>query len=95
MNLLAHAVDSIADASGFAGVVRVDRDDDVELAKAYGLAHRGHEISNTVDTQFAIASGTKGFTAVAVASLIEDCCRTGRASVTTWMRTPVSTSPTT
>jgi CubicO group peptidase (beta-lactamase class C family) len=71
MNLLAHAVDSIADASGFAGVVRVDRGDDVELAKAYGLAHRGHEIPNTVDTQFAIASGTKGFTAVAVASLIE------------------------
>ena len=72
MNRLAQAVDSIADASGFAGVVHVDRGDDVELAKAYGLAHRGHEIPNTVDTQFAIASGTKGFTAVAVASLIED-----------------------
>ena len=39
---------------------------------AYGLAHRGFEIANTVDTQFAIASGTKGLTAVAVASLIED-----------------------
>jgi CubicO group peptidase (beta-lactamase class C family) len=72
MNRLAQAADSIADASGFAGVVHVDRGDDVEVAKAYGLAHRGHEIPNTVDTQFAIASGTKGFTAVAVASLIED-----------------------
>src|SRR2546422_5505969 len=39
--------------------------------KAYGLAHRGHEIPNTVDTQFAIASGAKGLTAVAVASLID------------------------
>jgi CubicO group peptidase (beta-lactamase class C family) len=53
-------------------VVRVDRGDEIELAKAYGLAHRGHEIQNTLDTQFAIASGTKGFTALAVVSLIED-----------------------
>jgi len=72
MQRLAHAVDSIANASGFSGAVRVDRGEDVELAKAYGLAHRGYEISTTVDTQFAIASGTKGLTAVAVASLIEE-----------------------
>jgi CubicO group peptidase (beta-lactamase class C family) len=52
-------------------VVRVDRGDGIELAKAYGLAHRGFEIPNTVGTQFAIASGTKALTAVAVASLIE------------------------
>jgi CubicO group peptidase (beta-lactamase class C family) len=72
MNDLAQAVESIADANGFSGVVRVDRGDDVELTKAYGLAHRGHVIPNTVETQFAIASGTKGLTAVTVASLIED-----------------------
>ena len=72
MQRLAHAVDSIANASGFSGAVRVDRGGGVELAKAYGLAHRGYEISTTVDTQFAIASGTKGLTAVAVASLIEE-----------------------
>jgi CubicO group peptidase (beta-lactamase class C family) len=65
-------VDSIAEATGFSGVVRVDRRDGIELAKAYGLAHRGLEIPNTVDTQFAVASGTKGLTAVAVARLIED-----------------------
>ncbi len=69
---LEREVDSIADATGFSGVVRVDRRDGIELAKAYGLAHRGFEIANTVDTQFAIASGTKGLTAVAVVSLIED-----------------------
>ncbi len=39
---------------------------------AYGLADRGHEIPNTIDTQFAMASGTKGLTALAVVSLIED-----------------------
>src|SRR2546421_137558 len=72
MHPLRDAVDSLADAGGFSGVVRVDRGDEVELAKAYGVAHRGYEIPNTVDTRFAIASGTKGLTAVAVASLIED-----------------------
>ena len=72
MHPLGRAVDSIADANGFSGVVRVDRGDDVELANAYGLAHRGYEIPNTLDTRFAIASGTKGLTALAVVSLI-DC----------------------
>jgi CubicO group peptidase (beta-lactamase class C family) len=68
---LEQKVDSVAAATGFSGVVRVDRGDGIELAKAYGLAHRGFEIPNTVGTQFAIASGTKALTAVAVASLIE------------------------
>jgi CubicO group peptidase (beta-lactamase class C family) len=64
-------VDAIAAEIAFAGVVRVDRGDTVELAKAYGLAHRGYEIPNGLDTRFAIASGTKGLTALAVVSLIE------------------------
>ncbi len=42
------------------------------MAKAYGFAHRGYEIANEVDTRFAIASGVKGLTALAVVSLIED-----------------------
>src|ERR671918_3118631 len=72
MSGLGYAVDSIADANGFSGVVRVDRGYEVELAKAYGFAHRGYEIPNTVDTRFAIASGTKGLTALTVVSLVED-----------------------
>src|SRR5712691_8026725 len=72
MQLLEGAVDSMADRTGFSGVVRVDRSGSIELAKAYGLADRSHEISYTIDTQFAIASGTKGLTALAVVSLIED-----------------------
>jgi CubicO group peptidase (beta-lactamase class C family) len=71
MHRLGQEVDSLAHANGFSGVVRVDRGGEVEFANAYGFAHRGYEIPNTVDTQFAIASGTKGLTAVAVASLIE------------------------
>ena len=69
---LEKAVDAMAAAEGFSGVVRVDRDGRVQLARAYGLAHLGYEVANTVETQFAIASAMKGMTAVAVVSLIED-----------------------
>ena len=32
---------------------------ETRLAKAYGLADRGHEIANTIDTRFAIAAGRR------------------------------------
>ena len=64
-------VDAIAAEQGFSGVVSVDRGGEVEFAKAYGLAHRAHQIPNTVDTRFGIASGAKGLTALVVVSLIE------------------------
>jgi CubicO group peptidase (beta-lactamase class C family) len=69
---LEEELDSIAVSTGFSGVVRADEAGKLMWAKAYGLAHRGHEIPNHVDTRFAIASGTKGLTAVAVVSLIQD-----------------------
>ncbi len=72
MSDLAASVHGIAIESGFSGVVRVDRGDETLLLEAYGLAHRGFEAPNTVGTQFAIASGGKGFTALATASLIAD-----------------------
>ena len=64
-------VDEVAAATGFSGVVRVDRDGKPVVAKAYGLADRRHGIANTVDTRFAVASGTKTLTALTVVSLIE------------------------
>src|SRR5262245_27651931 len=67
-----HQVDALASETGLSGVVRVDRGDEVELARAYGLAHRGFEIPNEVDTRFGIASGAKGFTSLTVVSLIEE-----------------------
>jgi len=60
-------IDRLAAETGFSGVVRVDT-----FAKAYGLAHRGADIANTVDTRFGIASGGKGFTALTVMSLVEE-----------------------
>ena len=65
-------LDRLAVAERFSGVVRIDRGGAAELAVAYGLAHRGWGIPNTVDTRFALASGSKSFTALAVVSLIED-----------------------
>src|SRR2546430_6930378 len=59
-------------ATSFSGVVRVDHAGAIELEKAYGLADRAGEIANATGTQFAIASGGKGFTALAVMSLVED-----------------------
>ena len=65
-------LDEHAAETAFSGAVRVDREGRVELAKAYGLAHRGLAIPNAVDTRFGIASGTKGLTALAVVSLVEE-----------------------
>ena len=65
-------LDALASETRFSGVIRVDRGDRVELAKAYGHAHRGSELPNELDTRFAIASGTKGLTALTVMTLVED-----------------------
>ena len=68
---LERELDNLAAEINFAGVVRIDDPGQETLAKAYGLAHRGYAIPNTVDTRLALASMTKGFTALAVVSLIE------------------------
>jgi CubicO group peptidase (beta-lactamase class C family) len=71
MGALAKAVDALAGEREFSGVVSVERGGEVTFARAYGLAHRALRVPNTLDTRFAIASGTKGLTALAVISLIE------------------------
>jgi CubicO group peptidase (beta-lactamase class C family) len=71
MRSLEDVVDDAASSTGFAGVVRVDRAGTTELSRAYGLADRAHGIPNTVETQFATASGTKTLTALAVMALVE------------------------
>ena len=65
-------IDELAAATGFSGVVRIDRGGEIELEAAYGLADRAHDVRNTIDTQFAVASATKGLTALAIVSLVVD-----------------------
>jgi CubicO group peptidase (beta-lactamase class C family) len=71
MDALGSAVDAMARDTGFSGVIRVDRDGEPDFERAFGFAHRALEVPNRVDTQLAIASGSKGFTALAVVRLIE------------------------
>jgi CubicO group peptidase (beta-lactamase class C family) len=68
---LAAQIDAIAAEANLSGVVRLDLGG-VTVERAYGLADRAHGIANAPDTQFATASGTKGFTALAVMSLVEE-----------------------
>jgi CubicO group peptidase (beta-lactamase class C family) len=72
VNGVAGEVERVAAETGFSGAVRVDRAGVTELAVAYGEAHRGWGIPNTVETRFALASVGKGLTALAVAALVED-----------------------
>jgi CubicO group peptidase (beta-lactamase class C family) len=65
-------IDKIAEETGFSGVVQIDRAGQIEFANAYGLANRAYRVPNTLDTRFGIASGSKGFTALAVLSLVHD-----------------------
>ena len=50
MDELERELDAIAVEAAFSGVARVDRADQIVVAKAYGLAHRGYEIPNAVET---------------------------------------------
>ena len=66
------SVDRVVDETDFSGVVRVARGDDVLYERASGLADRAHVIPNTATTRFGIASGTKGFTALTIMSLVAE-----------------------
>src|SRR3569833_3332374 len=51
--------------ASFSGAIRVN-----DQSWAFGLADRAHEISNTVDTQFAIASGGKALTRIVAETVL-------------------------
>lgn len=72
-------------ASGFSGVVRVDQGGTTLFSHAYGLADRAHGLPTTVDHRFGVASVSKGFTALAVASLVEQGLLGFDDPVRTWL----------
>ncbi len=67
---------------GFSGVILVNRGEETLVEQAHGYAHVAHGVENTIDTRFAIASGTKGFTALVVVGLVAE----GRLELTTKAR---------
>jgi len=81
MDSLRDEVATLAGTDGCALAAEV-RGAGVELEFAGGLADRAHGIPATVDTQFALASVTKGFTALVVMSLVSS----GALSLTTTAR---------
>ena len=64
--------DATAREEDFSGVVRIERAGEVAFSQAYGLANRALAVPNSDDTVFALASGTKAFTALAVLCLVQD-----------------------
>lgn len=69
---LSSYLDRQAEADRFSGAVLLAKDGDVLLRKAYGQASKAYGVANAPDTEFAIASLNKMFTAVAIMRLVED-----------------------
>lgn len=70
-------------AADFSGVIAVARGGDVVAHRLRGYANRADAIPNALDTRFAIASGSKLFTAVAICQLVD----AGRLTLDTRLRT--------
>lgn len=66
------ALDAAADEGGFSGVISVEAAGFDPVTRCYGFAHRGHQIPVSPSHQFALASISKAFTALAVLRLVED-----------------------
>lgn len=65
----AQEIDAVR-ASDFGGVVSIGTCERVAWERAYGWADRAHEVPVQPSTRFAIASGTKAFTALVILSLM-------------------------
>lgn len=65
-------LEQLAEQTGFSGVAVVGDGRDRVATVTAGLANRAHNIPIAVGTRFGCASATKGFTALAVASLIDE-----------------------
>ena len=72
MTKLQDEVARVVEEHDFSGVIRVDRRGHPEISRAYGHAERGFGVPNTLETQFGIASATKGLTALTVVSLVNE-----------------------
>ena len=68
---LVAAIRNLADDIEFSGAVRIEDGGRIIDEFARGFAHRALAIPNQVDTRFAVASAMKGFTALAVMSLVQ------------------------
>jgi CubicO group peptidase (beta-lactamase class C family) len=68
---LTRTLNTSIEEHAFSGVISIRRRGTVLYERAAGYADRSNKIENTLETRFGIASGTKFFTALAIAKLIE------------------------
>ena len=64
-------VEKLAAVDAFSGTVLIAQGDKVLYQGAFGLASRGFQVPNRLDTKFNLGSMNKMFTAVAIAQLVE------------------------
>lgn len=69
----------------FSGAVLVAVGDEILYAEAFGMAHRGHQVANRVDTKFNLGSIDKQFTMAAIVRLVEAGMIDLDASVATYL----------
>lgn len=66
------ALEAAIAAESFSGVLTIDVGAERTLERCVGFAHRAHRVPHAPTTRISAASGSKGFTALAVMRLIED-----------------------
>jgi CubicO group peptidase (beta-lactamase class C family) len=64
-------MNKLAAADAFSGTLLVAKDDKPIFKAMYGLANKGYNVPNRLDTKLNIASITKMFTAIAITQLVE------------------------
>jgi CubicO group peptidase (beta-lactamase class C family) len=71
MEELAQGIERAASETEFSGVISIFRNDSTVFSKAFGYRNVKDKLNNTTSTRFAIASGTKLFTALGIGVLID------------------------
>lgn len=79
------AVEAAIARGAFSGVIAVHQDGQRVWSRAEGWAHRAHRVPITPQTRFAIASGSKAFTALAAMRLVELGMLDLTASIRPWL----------
>lgn len=64
-------IKSTAQENNFSGVISLSNKNQITYEEAFGYRDRANLIKNNIETRFAIASGTKIFTALSILKLIE------------------------
>jgi CubicO group peptidase (beta-lactamase class C family) len=71
MEELVHEIERAASEMEFSGVISIFRNDSTLFSKAFGYRDVRNKLNNTTSTRFAVASGTKLFTALGIGVLID------------------------